>query len=58
MSELSKATANQATRSRTAFNWPVMGLAAAFVIYIVWVWVNDYRVNHAPPNPPAVSVAK
>jgi hypothetical protein len=57
MSELNEVVPNQA-RSKAAFNWPVMGLAALFVAYIIWVWVNDYRVNHAPPSPPAVSMTK
>ena len=58
MSELSKATARQPVRSKTSFNWPVMGLAAAFVVYIGWVWVNDYRIKHALPSPLTVSTSK
>jgi hypothetical protein len=58
MSELNEATARQAARSKTAFNWPVMGLAAAVAAYIVWVWVNNYRINHEPPSPPTVSTTK
>ena len=58
MSEIDNRTASKSARSKSAFNWPMMGLAGAFVVYIAWVWVNDYRINHAPPTPPAVSAAK
>lgn len=58
MSEPKAAATDRAARPARAFNWPVMGLAAVFVAYVIWVWVNDYRVSHASPNPPAMAATK
>jgi hypothetical protein len=54
MPEVKNATSAK-TKSR---NWPVLAAAALCIVFIVGVWVNNYRVTNAAAAAAAIAAQK
>jgi hypothetical protein len=48
----------QKSKAKSSTNWPVLAAAGLCIVFIVGVWVNNYRVSHAAPAVAAVSTPK
>ena len=56
MAEMNKAPGIKTAKTRAPMNWPILIVCTVGVVYIIWVWVNNYRVSHAAASPaPIVS---
>jgi hypothetical protein len=58
MSEISKAPADQSKRAKSSINWPVLIAAGICIVFVVGVWVNNYRVSQATANPAPITAKK
>jgi hypothetical protein len=57
MPEVQNATSAKAKPSKSR-NWPVLAAAALCIVFIVGVWVNNYRVSHAATVAAAAAAAQ
>lgn len=57
MSDVSKTPA-KTTKPKSSVNWPVWAAAGICIVFIVGVWVNNYRVSHAAATPAPIAVKK
>ena len=57
MSDIAKAPPAKA-KPKSSVNWPVWGAAAICIVFIVGVWVNNYRVSHAAATPAPIAAKK
>jgi hypothetical protein len=57
MSDIAKAPPAKA-KPKSSVNWPVWGAAAICIVFIVGVWVNNYRVSHAAAAAAAIAAKK
>jgi sensor domain CHASE-containing protein len=58
MSDISKASPAKATKAKSSVNWPVWIAAGLLVVFVVGVWVNNYRVSHAAAAAAAIAAKK
>ena len=58
MADMRKASTDQVTRRKSAVNWPVWVAAAICIVFVVGVWVNNYRVSHAAAAAAAIAAKK
>ncbi len=58
MSDISKASPAQATKTKDPINWPIWIASVLCVAFIVGVWVNNYRVSHAAAAAAAIAAKK
>ena len=60
MTEMHKAPApaDKARKTKTSMNWPVLIASAICVAFIIFVWVNNYRVSHAAPSSESITSTK
>ena len=57
MAEKQQAPAGKVAKTKSSMNWPIMVVCGVGLVFIIWVWVNNYRVTHAAASPaPVVSV--
>ena len=57
MSDLAKAPPAKA-KPKSSVNWPVWGAAVVLIVFVVGVWVNNYRVSHAAAAAAAIAAKK
>ena len=57
MSDISKVSPAKATKPKSSVNWPVWAAAGILVVFVVGVWVNNYRVSLATANAAAIAAA-
>src|ERR1700709_2710679 len=53
-----RAPADKAAKSKSSINWPVWAAAVVTIVFVVGVWVNNYRVSHAQANPAPITSTK
>jgi hypothetical protein len=58
MTEISKAPAEKSKGAKSSINWPVLIAAGVCIMFVVGVWVNNYRVSHAAANPTPIAAKK
>ena len=58
MADMHKTPAGEAAKTKSAMNWPIMIVCAAGAVFIIWVWVNNYRVTHAATIPAPIAAVK
>jgi hypothetical protein len=57
MSDIAK-TAPAKAKKKSSVNWPVWGAAVVLIVFVVGVWVNNYRVSHAAAAAAAIAAKK
>jgi hypothetical protein len=57
MSDVSKASPAKAAKPKSPVNWPVWAAAGILIVFVVGVWVNNYRVSLATANAAAIAAA-
>ena len=58
MADISKASTDQATKTKSSKNWPVLIAAGLCLAFIVGVWANNYRVTQAANAAAAIAAKK
>jgi hypothetical protein len=48
----------QKSKAKSSKNWPVLAAAGLCIVFIVGVWVNNYRVSHAATVAAAAAAAQ
>jgi hypothetical protein len=53
-----KAANSKSSNTKSSINWPVWAAAGLTIVFVVGVWVNNYRVSHAQASPAAITATK
>jgi hypothetical protein len=55
---MAETQAPKSASSKSSINWPVWAAGLLTIVFVVGVWVNNYRVSHAVANPPPMTSTK
>jgi hypothetical protein len=53
-----QAPAGKSANSKSSINWPVWLAAGLTLVFVIGVWVNNYRVSHAAAAAAAIAAKK